>query len=159
MTRPPVNPGYNGGAPGYDAGYYNQYNNYWSNMAAWQQYNQYYQGQPNPAGNYGPPPTNLTSQPPPIPVNYNTGARRSAQSEEDGDTNGEAEPSTATTGSNSALQILDDDVSILDGPLNQAVDHSKPFDYYKLNRRYFSSSADLYDALDESGWGTIEDSV
>lgn len=160
-AAPQPAPGY--GGAGYDAGYYNQYNNYWSNMAAWQQYNQYYQGQPGqgyPGGANGAPASNVTSQPPPLP-SYNTGnMRRPSPAEVDAaqdSSSGSSNP--APTISNPALQFLDDNVSILDGPLNQPVDHSKPIDYYKLNRRYFSSSADLYDALDESGWGTIEDTV
>jgi len=146
------------GGAGYDAGYYNQYNSYWSNNPAWQQYNQYYQGYP---GANGGPPSQHTAHPPPLP-SQNTGPdmrRQSQPGEVDpaGENNGAA--NTQPTVSNPALQFLDDDVSIFDGPLNQPVDHSKPIDYYKLNRRYFSSSADLYDSLDESGWGTVEDTL
>jgi len=158
MQRPPTaTTGYTG-AQGYDASYYNQYNNYWSNMAAWQQYNQYYQGYPG-ASNGAPPPNGYGTQQPPMPTNGAGDKNGPTGMEEGGDLNGDSVAPGTTIYTNSALQFLDDDVSILDGPLNQPVDHSKPIDYYKLNRRYFSSSADLYDALDESGWGSIEDTI
>jgi len=33
-----------GEAAGYSADYYSQYSHYWTQVAAWQQYQQYYQG-------------------------------------------------------------------------------------------------------------------
>eukprot|EP00088_Acartia_fossae_P003515 TRINITY_DN1147_c0_g1_i6.p1 TRINITY_DN1147_c0_g1~~TRINITY_DN1147_c0_g1_i6.p1 ORF type:complete len:192 (-),score=41.75 TRINITY_DN1147_c0_g1_i6:301-876(-) len=139
----PVTAGYPAGGPDY-APYYNQYNHYWSNMAAWQQYNQYYQAYPG--GPQGPPehvPAN-----PPLPPNPN----------EEGHENG-VSSGVSSIITHPALQFLDEEVSILEGPLNQPVEHSKPIDYYKLNRMFFSSSADLYDSLEESGWGNLKDNV
>jgi len=131
---------FTGHAPPAAAGpdpYYNQYNNYWSNMAAWQQYNNYYQQYPGQEMQ-GEAPVN-----PPLPPtpheNGNNGAMESGDS-------------TQTT------QIFDDEESsIFAGPSNQVVEHSKPLDYYKLDRKYFSKSAELYDTMEESGWWYVED--
>lgn len=125
-------------------------------MAAWQQYNQYYQGYPgdgsNGAGAQPPvnpplPPSNSRSSAEPV---NGTDSRRSGTPQR---TNGT--PADA----NAALKCLDEESSIFDGPLNQQVEHSKPIDYYKLNRLYFSSSADLYDTMEESGWVNIRDDL
>lgn len=129
---------FTGHAPQAPAGpdpYYNQYNNYWSNMAAWQQYNNYYQQYPGQEMQ-GEAPVN-----PPLPP-----------TPQENGSNGATEAGDSTQ----ASQIFDEESSIFDGPLNQVVEHSKPLDYYKLDRKYFSKSAELYDTMEESGWWYVE---
>jgi len=151
QTRP-ANPGYPSGGGGSDYNqYYNQYNHYWSNMAAWQQYNQYYQGYPG-AGNGPQPPVN-----PPLPPNNSRGSAEPTNGTDDRRSG--TPQRTNGTDASTALKCLDEESSIFDGPLNQQVEHSKPIDYYKLNRLYFSSSADLYDSMEESGWVNIRDDL
>jgi len=122
-----------GGGNDYSA-YYSQYNSYWSNMAAWQQYNQYYSQYP------GQDPSMLMN--PPLPNTPST-------------ENGLIDEHVMHQMDTTHQQLIEEDeISIFDGPANEPVDHSKPLDYYKLDRKYFARSAELYDSIEESGWYT-----
>lgn len=97
---------------------YNQYNHYWSNMAAWQQYQNYYQQYPD----QGEVPVN-----PPLP---------SGPSQPDNQNHvGEDEP-----------------VSILEGPLDQPVEHSVSLDIHKLNSDVLRRGGDIWEEIENSGW-------
>jgi len=129
-------------------------------MAAWQQYNNYYQQQyPPPQGPVNPPlpPTPMgngmnngmnnmgpMSGPPPNmngPPNMGGGG-------DFGRMNGRGRDQSRRP----SMEWGDEEESVLVGPHHQIVDHSKPIDYKKLNRKYFSKSADLYDSVEQSGW-------
>jgi len=135
--------GYGMGGGDYNA-YYNQYNNYWSNMAAWQQYNNYYQ-------QYPPQDENMMNPPlPPNPAHQHHQQQHQQQQHQGGGGNDQNQQN-----SQQPKRIKLDDMveeSILDGPLNQPVEHSKAIDYQKLNRQYLSRSEELYSSIEQSGW-------
>jgi len=123
--------------------YYNQYNSYWSNMAAWQQYNQYYQQFPTQD-------SSMAMNPPLPPDPSANGGDHGMGNGGVGDDGGGAMQSAYLDPS---LQYYEEEEpSIFVGPSNQPVDHSKPLDYDRIDRKYFSRSAELYDSIEESRW-------
>jgi len=121
--------------------YYNQYNHYWSNMAAWQQYNNYYQG----GGGYGP---NQGEQPP-LPPTPSEGGPGSDPSQHQQQTNGHHQQRQSSEPQDVDIGDPDD---IFSGPSNQPVEHSKPLDYNKLNSAYLHRSEEMYEAMFKSSW-------
>jgi len=123
-------------AAGYSADYYSQYSQYWTQVAAWQQYQQYYQAGYTQDGTA----VDGSGAAPPLPPTAASGTAV-------------AEISVGAPGSEVIKLDLEDPTAYLfEGNPAESVEHSQPLDYTKLNRKFISQSEDLYDSIDEAGW-------
>lgn len=127
--------------------YWNNYNQYWSQYAAWSQYSQYYD-QSNPAaaaaasGYYGQDASATSSQNASDPSSNSTAATM---------------PDYSSSKPQKSVSILKPEKekpkSITEGEPHELVEHaSKKINYEELNKEYLSRSEDLWDAMTDSFW-------
>jgi len=116
---------------GYNAEYYQQYSQYWSQYAAWQQWQQQYAAwEQHNQQNGGPPPT--------------------APNGENGQPGAGPQPPAPPPPAEKAKPA--DPYNMLEGPLTQLVEHTKPVDTKKENKKWLEESQEMWSSVEESCW-------
>jgi len=128
------------------ADWQNQYSQYWSQYAAW---NQYYEQQQQQSSYYAQPSSGSRVVAPSSTAPPRTGSG--------GSTGGESGSQDKPAGRRGSCQESEgssdaDDTDLFRGDDTVLVDHSPKMDYDKLNSRFIKKSEELWDALEASFW-------
>merc|ERR1719188_2468284 len=108
---------------GYNAEYYQQYSQYWSQYAAWQQWQQ----------------------------QYSAWQQHQEQQQPGQQQQGEGGPQPPAPPPPDKAKTADP-YNMLEGPLNQLVEHTRKIDVKEENKKYLEANNELWDSMEESCW-------
>jgi len=107
---------------GQNADYYQQYSQYWSQYAAWQQWQQQY-----------------------------SAWQQHQEQQQPGQQPGEGGPQPPAPPPPDKAKAADPN-NMLEGPLNQLVEHTRKIDVREENKKYLEANNELWDSMEESCW-------
>ena len=113
----------NASEQGQNADYYQQYSQYWSQYAAWQQWQQ----------------------------QYSAWQQHQEQQQPGQQQQGEGGPQPPAPPPPDKAKTADP-YNMLEGPINQLVEHTRKIDVKEENKKYLEANNELWDSMEESCW-------